>query len=33
MQPYVIIRGIEQRYVDKRAIDVLSFPAEPKLPI
>lgn len=33
MQPYVIMRGIEQGYVDKKAIDVLSFPAEPKLPI
>jgi Cdc6-like AAA superfamily ATPase len=33
MQPYVIMRGIEQGFVDKKAIDVLSFPAEPKLPI
>jgi hypothetical protein len=27
------MRGIEQGYVDKKAIDVLSFPDEPKLPI
>ena len=33
MQPYVIMRGIEQGFVDKKAIDVLSFPTEPKLPI
>jgi energy-coupling factor transporter ATP-binding protein EcfA2 len=33
MQPYVIMRGIEQGFVDKNAIDVLSYPAEPKLPI
>ena len=33
MQPYVIMRGIEQKLVDKKSIDVLSFPAEPKLPI
>jgi hypothetical protein len=33
MQPYVIMRGIEQGLVDKKAIDVLSYPAEPKLPI
>jgi hypothetical protein len=33
MQPYVIMRGIEQGFVDKTAIDVLSFPAEPRLPI
>jgi hypothetical protein len=33
MQPYAIMRGIEQGFVDKRAIEVLSFPAEPKLPI
>jgi energy-coupling factor transporter ATP-binding protein EcfA2 len=33
MQPYVIMRGIEQKLVDKKAIDVLSYPAEPRLPI
>ena len=33
MQPYVIMRGIEQKLVDKKSIDVLSFPAEPRLPI
>lgn len=33
MQPLVIMRGIEQGLVDPRAIDVLSFPAQPRLPI
>ena len=33
MQPYIIMRGIEQGFVDRKAIDVLSFPAEPRLPI
>ncbi len=33
MQPFVIMRGIEQGIVDPKAIDVLSFPAQPKLPI
>jgi hypothetical protein len=33
MQPYVIMQGIEQGLVDRKAIDVLSYPAEPKLPI
>jgi hypothetical protein len=33
MQPYVIMRGIEQKLVDRKAIDVLSYPAEPRLPI
>jgi len=33
MQPYVIMRGMEQGFVDKSAIEVLSFPAQTKLPI
>jgi energy-coupling factor transporter ATP-binding protein EcfA2 len=33
MQPYVIMRGIEEKLADKSAIDVLSYPAEPRLPI
>ena len=33
MQPFVIMRGIEQGLVDPKAIDVLSFPAQTKLPI
>jgi hypothetical protein len=33
MQPFVIMRGIERGLVDPQAIDVLSFPAQPKLPI
>jgi len=33
MQPFVIMRGIEQGLVDPTAIDALSFPAQQKLPI
>ena len=33
MQPFVIMRGIEQGLVDPSAIDALSFPAQPRLPI
>jgi DNA polymerase III delta prime subunit len=33
MQPYVIMRGIEERLADRSAIDALSFPFEPRLPI
>jgi hypothetical protein len=33
MQPYVIMRGIEEKLVDKKAIDVLSYPTEPRLPM
>jgi hypothetical protein len=33
MQPFVIMRGIEQGLVDPQAIDVPSFPPQPKLPI
>jgi hypothetical protein len=33
MQPFVIMQGIEQWLVDPSAIDVLSFPAQAKLPI
>jgi hypothetical protein len=33
MQPFVIMRGIEQGLVDPKAIDVLSFPAQTRLPI
>jgi Cdc6-like AAA superfamily ATPase len=33
MQPFVIMQGIEQGLVDPSAIDALSFPAQPKLPI
>lgn len=33
MQPYVIMRGIEEGLVSRDALGVLSFPAEPKLPI
>lgn len=32
MQPFVIMQGIEQGLVDPSAIDVLSFPAQPKFP-
>jgi energy-coupling factor transporter ATP-binding protein EcfA2 len=32
MQPFVIMRGIEQRLVDDTATDALSFPAQAKLP-
>jgi hypothetical protein len=32
MQPFVIMQGIEQGLVDASAIDVLSFPAQTKLP-
>jgi SpoVK/Ycf46/Vps4 family AAA+-type ATPase len=32
MQPFVIMQGIEQGLVDPSAIDVLSFPAQTKLP-
>jgi Cdc6-like AAA superfamily ATPase len=33
MQPFVIMQGIEQGLVDPSAIDVLSFPAQQRLPI
>jgi SpoVK/Ycf46/Vps4 family AAA+-type ATPase len=33
MQPFVIMRGIEQGLVDPSAIDALSFPAQPRLPL
>jgi hypothetical protein len=33
MQPFVIMQGIEQGLINATAIDVLSFPAAPKLPI
>ena len=33
MQPFVIMQGIEQGLVDPSAIDALSFPAQPRLPI
>lgn len=33
MQPYVIMRGIDQGFVDAKAINVLSFPEQPELPI
>jgi len=33
MQPFVIMQGIEQGLVDPSAIDVLSFPAQPRLPL
>jgi Cdc6-like AAA superfamily ATPase len=33
MQPFVIMRGIEQGLVDPKAIDALSFPAQQSLPI
>jgi hypothetical protein len=33
MQPFVIMQGIEQGLVDDSAIDVLSFPAQPRLPL
>lgn len=33
MQPYVIMRGIDQGFVDAKAIDVLSFPEQAELPI
>ncbi|MDQ6867879.1 MAG: ATP-binding protein [Pseudomonadota bacterium] len=33
MQPFVIMQGIEQGLVDPSAIDVLSYPAQTKLPI
>lgn len=33
MQPFVIMKGIEQGLVGNEAIDVLSFPAQTKLPI
>lgn len=31
MQPYVIMRGIEERLIPKSALSALSFPAEPEL--
>lgn len=33
MQPYVIMRGIDQGFVDGKAIDILSFPEQPDLPM
>ena len=33
MQPFVIMKGIEQEFIDKSAIDVLSSPAQGTLPI
>ena len=32
MQPYVILKGIEQGLVSASATDILSYPAEPRLP-
>ena len=32
MQPYVIMKGIEQGLVDPSALEALSFPAQPRLP-
>jgi len=31
MQPYVIMRGIEERLIPQKALSALSFPAEPEL--
>ena len=31
MQPYVIMRGIEENFIPKSALSALSFPAEPEL--
>lgn len=31
MQPYVIMRGIEERLIPQSALSALSFPAEPEL--
>ena len=33
MQPFVIMKGVESSLVEVKALDVLSFPAEPELPI
>ncbi|HEV2563297.1 MAG TPA: ATP-binding protein [Rhizomicrobium sp.] len=33
MQPYVIMKGVEGKLVEATALDVLSLPAEPELPI
>ena len=33
MQPYVIMRGIDQGFVDAKAITVLAYPEQPDLPI
>ncbi len=33
MQPYVIMKGVEAGLVEAKALDVLSSPAEPELPI
>ena len=32
MQPYVIMKGIEQELVKSNALEALSFPAQPRLP-
>jgi Cdc6-like AAA superfamily ATPase len=33
MQPYVIMKGVEAKLVEAKALDVLSSPAQPQLPI
>ena len=33
MQPYVIMKGVEDKMVEVKALNVLSSPAQPELPI
>ncbi len=33
MQPFVIMKGVENGLIEPKALDVLSSPAEPELPI
>jgi hypothetical protein len=33
MQPYIIMKGIEQGLVEPTALEAISFPAQPRLPI
>ena len=33
MQPFVIMKGVEEGLIQATALDVLSFPEQPELPI